>query len=164
MKEAFRRLTNKEMPIEIRKQLVIINSRSDQQLFNPMTDKKFRYDIQLMFNFAEMVGVAKIFKDRILYTENKFCILILVSVGLLVLDIDDMQFIDFIPLIGSMVRQSVRGKLQNNVAYDICRPENSDNFKSFIFKSNLDAQGWVTKIQKVQRYTPDQGVRLTGMA
>ena len=117
-----------------------------------------------MFNFAEMVGVAKIFKDRILYTENKFCILILVSVGLLVLDIDDMQFIDFIPLIGSMVRQSVRGKLQNNVAYDIYRPENSDNFKSFIFKSNLDAQGWVTKIQKVQRYTPDQGVRLTGLA
>lgn len=164
IKEAYRRLTNKELHLDIKKQLVVINSRSDQQLFNPLTDKKFRNDIQQIFNFAEMVGVAKIFKDRFLYTENSFCILILVSVGLLVLDIDKMEFLEFVPLIGSMIRQSVRGKLLSNVAYDIYRPENSDNFKSFIFKSSLDAHAWVTKIQKVQRYMPDTGgARITSM-
>lgn len=161
MKEAFRRLTNKELAMDIRKQLVVINSKCDQQVFNPLTDKKFRYDIQLMFNFVEMVGVVKIFKDHIIYTKCKYCILILVSVGLIVLDIEDMQFLDFVPLIGSLIRQSVRGKLQNSVAYDIYRPENAENYKSFIFKSVLDAQSWITKIQKVQRYSPDQGTKLT---
>lgn len=163
LKESFRRMKGKELPTQIRKQLVVFNSKSDQQVFNPLTDKKFRYDIQLIFNFSEMVGVVKIFKDRIIYTKNEFCILILVSVGLIVLDIEEMKFMDFVPLIGSMIRQSIKGKLQNCVAYDIFRPENHENYKTFIFKSTLDAHSWVTKIQKVQRYTPDQGARLTGM-
>lgn len=152
LKQAFRKMTNKELEVDIKKQLSVMNSSDKQQLFNPLTDKKFRYDIQLMFNYAEKVGVAKFSKDYLaIISREKHCILILLTVGLLILDVEDMTFINFVPLIGTLMRPTVRGKLQHCYAIDIYRPECMELYETFIFKSKLDVQGWVTKIHKMQQ-------------
>lgn len=152
LKQAFRKLTNKELQVDIKKQLAVINSSRDKQLFNPMTDKKFRYDVQLMFNYSEKVGIAKFSKDYLsLISREKHCILVLLTVGLLILDVEDMTFINFVPLIGTHMRPTARGKLQHSYAIDIYRPECMDQFETFIFKSKLDVQGWVTSIHKIQQ-------------
>lgn len=144
-------MTGKELTVDIKKQLTVINSSKDKQNFNPMTDKKFRYDIQLIFRFAEMVGIAKQSKDFLMLSREKHCILILLTVGLLVLDIEEMTFVNFVPLIDACIRPTIKSKLQHCYAVDVYRQENQENFETFIFKSKLDVQGWVTKIQKLQK-------------
>ena len=127
------------------------------QQFDPKYDKKFRIDIQTMFNFAEKVGVAMRWDSTYLvFKREVYFIIVLVSVGLLVINVDDMSFRHFVPLIGTYLRRTVRPKLQDSYAIDVYNVSNSEDFETLIFGSTLDLQEWITKIRKVQRTGDDK--------
>ena len=134
----------------------MVNRKRKVQQFDPKYDKKFRLDIQTMFNFAEKVGVAMRWDNAYLvFKREAYFIFVLVAVGLLVLNVEDMSFRHFVPLVGTYLRRTVRSKLQDAYAIDIYNTNNSEDFETLIFGSSLDVQEWITKIRKVQRTSDD---------
>lgn len=153
MKDVFRRKAYRELPVVMSKslQLTVINKHNQTNTYDMMYDKKFRFNVQLLFNYVEKVGITKIFYENFLWSSQDYFIMILTNIGIILLNVEDMKFKHFIPLIGTYIRTTVRTKLQTGLAVDIYNTIHSDEFDTLIFGSCHDAQDWVTKIHKVQR-------------
>lgn len=152
IREAYSNLMRKELIADFDRELTVVNRYNRKHDYNPKYDRKFRFDIQMMFNYTEKVGIAMWYDTtRLLFSGEDFFILVLLSVGLLILRVDDMKFKHFVPLVGTYMRRTERPKLSDQFAMDIYTTASSNEYETIIFGSSLDLQEWVTKIQKVQR-------------
>lgn len=127
--------------------------KGDQLIIDPKYDKKFRWDIQMMYNYIEKVGVVLRYTEKAIsfFSTAEYCIMILTSVGLLLVEVATMKFLIFVPLIGTYLRDTTRTDVKFKFAIDIYNVMYSDEFETLYFGSALDKQDWITKIQKIQK-------------
>ena len=144
----------KDLEFEISKDPLAVHTRKgDQLIIDPKYDKKFRWDIQMMFNYIEKVGIVMRYTEKTIsyFSAPEYCIMILISVGLLFVEIATMKFITFVPLIGTYLRDTTRSEVKLKFGIDIYNVMYSDEFETLFFGSVLDKQDWITRIQKIQK-------------
>lgn len=154
IKYMYKKKAFKELKFEISKDPLAVQTRKGEQLIiDPKYDKKFRWDIQMMYNYIEKVGLVMRFAEKAIsyFSSAEYCIMILTSVGLLFVEITSMKFITFVPLIGTYLRDTTRTEVKLKFGIDIYNVMYSDEFETLFFGSVLDKQDWITKIQKIQK-------------
>lgn len=151
MKHVYQKKVYKELIFEYSHKFTVLTRKGGVMDVDSKYDKKFRWDVQLMYNYIEKVGIVKRFAEKmVFFSSQEYYIMILCSVGLLFLTVEEMKFVHFLPLIGTYLRDTIRSEVNSTLSIDIYNEVYSDEYETIILGSYLDKQDWTTKIKKIQ--------------
>lgn len=152
LKDRYKKKTFKDLEIHVSDKFAVTNRYNNTRGIDAKYDKKFRAELQPVFGYCEKVGIVRRYGEQKFGLSHglNFNILLLIPLGLLILTVDNLKFKEFVPLVGTRIRPTVRSKLQYTGAIDIFSEVKGDNFETLVFGSKLDAQDWITKIDLVQ--------------